>query len=87
MARFFDAVDKLRDMDVDVNPDVLAIALLYSLPPSYENFRVAIESRDELLDPDALRIKIIEEYDAHRNAQPAGSSAMYVNKKTLPRKS
>lgn len=86
VARFFDAVDKLRDMEVKVNPDVLAIALLYSLPPSYENFRVAIESRDELPDPDALRIKIVEEYDAHRNEQPPGPNAMYVNKKTQPRK-
>lgn len=87
VAKFFDAVDKLRDMEVEVNPDVLAIALLYSLPPSYENFRVAIESRDELPDPDALRIKIVEEHDAHRNEQSSGSSAMYVNKKYQPRKS
>jgi hypothetical protein len=71
---FFDAVDKLKDMDVDINNDVLTIALLYSLPPSFENFRVAIESRDDLPDPDALRVKIIEEYDAHRNERSSGST-------------
>jgi len=43
--RFFDAVDKLSEMDVQINPDLLAIMLLYSLPPNFENFCCAIESR------------------------------------------
>lgn len=81
---FFDAVDKLRDMEVQVNPDVLAIALLYSLPSSFDNFRVAIESRHELPDPDALRVKIIEEHDARRNEH--ASAAMYVKGKHAQQK-
>lgn len=40
--------------------------LLYSLPSSFENFQCAIESRDELSSPEALRLKI-EENDARRN--------------------
>lgn len=32
LAQFFDAVDKLKAMDVDVNDNLLAIMLLYSLP-------------------------------------------------------
>jgi hypothetical protein len=28
---FFDAVDKLQEMDVEINRDLLAIMLLYSL--------------------------------------------------------
>jgi hypothetical protein len=35
---FFDAVDKLGEMDVEINPDLLAIMLLYSLPSKFENF-------------------------------------------------
>jgi len=46
--KFFDTVDKLGEMDIDINPDLLTIMLLYSLPPSFENFRCAIESRDTL---------------------------------------
>lgn len=80
IARFFDAVDKLKDMEVEVNPDVLAIALLYSLPPSYESFRVAIESRDDLPSPDSLRTKIVEEFDAHRAGRTLASNAMFTNK-------
>lgn len=39
MNKFFYAVDKLSAMDVHINGDLLTIMLLYSLPPSYENFR------------------------------------------------
>ncbi|CAK9818809.1 Retrovirus-related Pol polyprotein from transposon TNT 1-94 [Anthophora quadrimaculata] len=67
LRRFFDAVDKLHEMDIDINADLMAILLLYSLPQSFENFRCAIESRDELPPPDTLRIKIIEENDARKN--------------------
>ena len=63
---FFDTVDKLGEMDIEVNPDLLTVMLLYSLPPAFENFRCAIESRDALPTPEALRIKIIEEADARR---------------------
>lgn len=66
LREFFDCVDKLGEMEVNVNPDLLAIMLLYSLPRTFENFRVAIESRDELPAPETLRVKIIEETDARK---------------------
>jgi hypothetical protein len=47
---FFDAVDKLGEMDVEINPDLCAI-----------------ESRDELPDPETLKVKIIQEKDARKN--------------------
>lgn len=62
MSRFFDAVDKLAAMEVEINGD-LSIMLLYSLSSSFDNFRVAIESRDELPNVEALKVKILEEYD------------------------
>mgnify|MGYP005983852637 FL=1 len=48
LANFFDSVDKLGDMDVNINPYLLTILLLYSLPASFELFQCAIESRHEL---------------------------------------
>jgi hypothetical protein len=78
---FFDAVDKLGEMDVGINPDLLAIMLLYSLPSSFENFRCAIESRDELPDPETLRVKIIEENDARKNCmRSVPENAMFRRK-------
>lgn len=67
LREFFDTIDKLSEMEIDINADLLTVMLLYSLPPSYENFRCAIESRDELPTPKNLRIKIIEEHNARKN--------------------
>jgi hypothetical protein len=80
LRKFFDDVDKLIDMNVDINADLLAILLLYSLPFSFENFRCAIESRDNLPTPETLRVKIVEESDARGNANGDTTNAMMVGK-------
>lgn len=53
-------------MEIEINGNFLTIMLLYSLPNSFENFRYAIESRDQLPDAESLRVKIIEEYDSRK---------------------
>lgn len=45
LQKFFNTVDKLSEMEVEINPDLLTVMILYSLPPSFENFRCAIEPR------------------------------------------
>lgn len=74
MGRFFDAVDKLHEMEIEINNDLLTIMLLYSLPTGYENFRCAIESRDELPTPETLRVKIAEESDARKSTDDTGTT-------------
>jgi len=64
---FFDAKDKLNDMGVVINEELLAIMLLYSLPQSYDNFRCAMESRDTLPSSESLKTKIMEENDSRKN--------------------
>lgn len=59
--QFFEIVDKLSEMSIDINEELQSLMLLHSLPNSYDNFRCAIESRDKLPDPEALRIKILDE--------------------------
>ncbi|XP_044014006.1 uncharacterized protein LOC122856399 [Aphidius gifuensis] len=66
ISEFMSSVDKLLDMDIVINEDMLSVMLLYSLPASFENFRCAIESRDSLPNPEALKIKILEESDARQ---------------------
>ncbi|KAK9744324.1 protein of unknown function (DUF4219) [Popillia japonica] len=56
LRNFFDAVDKLNEMSVDINSDLLSIMLLYSLPANFENFRCAIESR---VNSDLLSIMLL----------------------------
>lgn len=81
--RFFDIVDKLAELEVDINKELLAVMLLRSLPEKFENFRCAMSSRDELPSLETLSIKIAEEFDARReessrdrvhNAMIAGKS-------------
>ena len=61
---FFDTIDKLAELEVEINKDLLAVLLLRSLPENFENFRCAMSSRDELPSLETLRIKISEEFDA-----------------------
>ncbi|GBO20432.1 hypothetical protein AVEN_269354-1 [Araneus ventricosus] len=65
---------KLSEMEIKIDENLLSIMLLYSLPASYENFRCAIESRDDLPSADVLRIKIIEESEARRHDSGAQSA-------------
>ena len=44
MQKFFDTVDRLNNMDVIINQDLLTVMLLYSLPPKFKIFRCAIET-------------------------------------------
>lgn len=63
---FFDIVDKLREMEINIADDLLSILLLYSVPDNFENFRCAIECRDELPKPESLKIKMLEEWEARK---------------------
>lgn len=78
---FMDVVDKLADMEIKIPPELLSIMLLYSLPTSFENFRIAIESRDTLPNPDDLKVKILEEYQARSGNEAPESSEAYHFKK------
>ncbi|GBO02803.1 hypothetical protein AVEN_8815-1 [Araneus ventricosus] len=78
---FFMLVDKLKEMEIA--NDLLTILLLYSIPESYENFRIAIESRDELPSLETLKIKLIEEANARKNKF---LSSMIRNELSTPRK-
>lgn len=78
LSNFFDTVDKLKNMEIVINNDLLAVMLLYSLPDSLENFRCAIESRDNLPDIETLRVKITEEYDARIRKADGSSGALFI---------
>lgn len=53
--------DQLDEAGIKVASELLSIMLLTSLPEDFENFRVAIESRDKISDINFLRTKLIEE--------------------------
>lgn len=69
---FFDTVDKLAELDVDINQDLLAVMLLRSLPEKFENFWCAMSIRDELPSFETVCIKIAEEYDGRKEELSRG---------------
>lgn len=79
---FFDLADKLNELDIKLPDELLTIILLSSLPPSFENFVVAIESRDELPKSNVMKNKLLEEFnrrDSGSGSAPLeGESAFYV---------
>ncbi|KRX56900.1 Retrovirus-related Pol polyprotein from transposon TNT 1-94 [Trichinella sp. T9] len=81
LREFFNCVDKLKAMDLEIADDLLSILLLYAIPDSYESFRVAIESRDELPKPEVLKIKLLEECEARKNREPKHDDAMFARGK------
>lgn len=81
LEKFFDTIDKLQEMEIEINPDLLTVMLLYSLPPSYENFRCAIKSRDELPNPENLCVKIVGELKAWKK-DTHEPNAMYTRKRS-----
>lgn len=58
---FFGLCEKMNVIDIKIPDELMSIILLSSLPKSYENFVVAIESRDELPKVQVLKTKLLEE--------------------------
>ena len=77
---FFDIIDKLTSMDIEINGNLLTIMLLYSLPDSFENFRYAITTRDDLPSAETLKIKIIEESEARKQKDKSNGSGAFFSK-------
>ncbi|CAB0006643.1 unnamed protein product, partial [Nesidiocoris tenuis] len=87
MTDFFDTVERLKTMEVEIHQDLLAVMLLNSLPDSYENFKCAIETRDDFPSVDQLKIKILEQNDSRKERSKASANALMAKKKIQPKRS
>ena len=79
---FFDIVDKLKEMDIEVADDLLSILLL-KIPENYENFRCAIEAPDVLPKPDIFKIKLLEEWEERKGKGYPGHQNAYYNTESI----
>lgn len=61
VTEFTHKAEKLEDLEIALPKELLSIMLLCSLPSEFENFSIAIESRDTIPDFDSLKVKLIEE--------------------------
>ncbi|KRY46237.1 hypothetical protein T03_12930 [Trichinella britovi] len=70
LREFFNCVDKLKAMDLEIADDLLSILLLYAIPDSYGSFR-AIGSRDELPKPECHCCGKVGHMAKHCRSNPA----------------
>jgi len=70
VADFACKAERLEEAGITISDELLSIMLLSSLPAEYDNFSVAIETRDEIPKFENLKIKLIEE-EARQNDRSA----------------
>lgn len=75
---FFDLAEKIKELSIELQDELLAIILLSSLPSSYENFIIAIESRDQLPSIENLKVKLLEEGHRRGENEPQETSSERV---------
>lgn len=61
ISSFCDIIEKLEEAGIQIPNELLSIMILNSLPFEYENFCIAIESRDVIPSIEILKAKLIEE--------------------------
>ncbi|XP_049318346.1 uncharacterized protein LOC105224069 isoform X1 [Bactrocera dorsalis] len=67
VCKFTSLAEKLEEIGVGLQEEFFVIMLLASLPKSFENLVVALESRDELPKLNSIKIKLIEEGERRKS--------------------
>lgn len=74
LKQFFKNLQSLKVMNINFSDDVVAIVLLYSLPPSLDTFRCAIEANSTFPKPEELKMKIMDEFRARHSITDSNAS-------------
>ncbi|GBP05379.1 Retrovirus-related Pol polyprotein from transposon TNT 1-94 [Eumeta japonica] len=64
--KFEEIVEKLSDIGIQLQEELIVIILLSSLPKFYESFIIAVETRDSLASLNVLKVKLLEESERRR---------------------
>lgn len=64
---FPEIADKLEEIGISLQEELLSIILWSSLPQEYENFVIAMETRDSLPKLNSLKLKLLEEGERRKN--------------------
>lgn len=57
MNDFFEMIDKLHKIDIEINKELLSYLLLIRLPENFQVFKYIIQSRDNLSNINCFKIK------------------------------
>lgn len=67
--KFVDLTTKLNETGLVIQDELLTVILLSSLPESYENFIIAMETRDHMPSIHALKHKLLEESERRKEKE------------------
>ena len=73
---FIETSDKLAKVEIVLGDELLVIILLSSLPKKFENFVIAMETRDNLPTLNVLKLKLIEEDNRRTQQNENGEEAV-----------
>ena len=77
--KFLNAVEQLEGMKIEIPNDMLVVLILKGLPPSFENFRCAIKSKDDLPNTEVLIGKILDGHRSRQATEPGDdNNALYA---------
>jgi len=76
---FTSKAEQLEEAGIEIPDELLSIMLLNSLPEEYENFIVAIESRDDIPTLKVLKAKLKEEEETERSGCEDGQQERRVD--------
>ncbi|KAJ8665746.1 hypothetical protein QAD02_007408 [Eretmocerus hayati] len=88
--KFFGMVDKLEEMNLNDPDDMVTILLRYSIPDTYDNLRRAIKTRDDLPNPELVKIELLDEANSRKNPKEVRTqmeiSGIKTKIKRIPRR-
>lgn len=65
--KFTEIADKLSEIGIEMQEELLSIILLSSQPQNFENFVIVMETRDSLPSLNVLKQKLLEEGERRKN--------------------
>lgn len=82
---FSNKTEQLVEAGIKIPDDLLSKMLLSSLPDDFENFNIAIESRDKIPNIDSLKVKLLEEVRQTERAGRNGPEKGQINDALISR--
>lgn len=79
---FTETADKLEEIGISLQEELLSIILLSSLPQQYENFVIAMETRDSLPNLISLKQKLLEEGERRKSEREENTNQQAFNMRT-----
>ncbi|KAI5636501.1 gag-polypeptide of LTR copia-type domain-containing protein [Phthorimaea operculella] len=73
-------VQRLRDIGKEIDDEMVAMLMLQGLTENYQPFRLALETKNETLTSDYVKLKLLQLEDTHEASTSTSTSALTANR-------